>query len=79
MFVLSELAVQRAGPTAIVSFLLAGAMVLPFALSFAVITALAQPGNFGMPTSGRLGPSVGQRGPEPPMCGVSRERWFITD
>lgn len=47
VFVLSGLAVQRAGPAAIVSFLLAGVLVLLSALSFAVVAALAPAGGSG--------------------------------
>jgi APA family basic amino acid/polyamine antiporter len=47
VFVLSGLAVQRAGPSAIVSFLLAGVLVLLSALSFAVVASRAVPGGSG--------------------------------
>jgi APA family basic amino acid/polyamine antiporter len=47
VFVLSGLAVERAGPAAIVSFLLAGVLVLLSALSFAVVAALAPAGGSG--------------------------------
>ena len=47
VFVLSGLAVERAGPAAIVSFLLAGVLVLFSALSFAVVAALAPAGGSG--------------------------------
>ncbi|MEV6842454.1 APC family permease [Actinoplanes sp. NPDC051411] len=47
VFVLSGLAVERAGPAAILSFLLAGVLVLLSALSFAVVAALAPPGGSG--------------------------------
>jgi amino acid transporter len=47
VFVLSGLAVQRTGPAAIVSFLLAGVLVLLSALSFAVVASLAPPGGSG--------------------------------
>lgn len=47
VFVLSGLAVQRAGPAAVVSFALAGVLVLLSALSFAVVASLAPPGGSG--------------------------------
>ncbi|MFR9777049.1 APC family permease [Micromonospora sp. MS34] len=47
VFVLSGLAVQRAGPAATVSFVLAGVLVLLSALSFAVVASLAPPGGSG--------------------------------
>lgn len=47
VFVLSGLAVRRAGPAAIVSFALAGTLVLLSALSFAVVASLATPGGSG--------------------------------
>jgi APA family basic amino acid/polyamine antiporter len=47
VFVLSGLAVSRAGPSAIVSFALAGLLVLLSALSFAVVASLAPPGGSG--------------------------------
>ena len=60
VFVLSGLAVERAGPAAVVSFLLAGVLVLLSALSFAVVAALAPPGDRVMRTSGsRSAPGSG--------------------
>src|SRR5689334_681524 len=47
VFVLSGLAVQRAGPAAMVSFVLAGILVLLSALSFAVVASLAPAGGSG--------------------------------
>lgn len=47
VFVLSGLAVSRAGPSAIVAFALAGLLVLLSALSFAVVASLAPPGGSG--------------------------------
>src|SRR5919199_6238175 len=47
VFVLSGLAVEKAGPAALVSFALAGVLVLLSALSFAVVASLAQPGETG--------------------------------
>ncbi|WP_406043324.1 APC family permease [Micromonospora sp. NBC_00898] len=47
VFVLSGLAVQRAGPAAILSFVLAGVLVLLSALSFAVVASLAPAGGSG--------------------------------
>jgi APA family basic amino acid/polyamine antiporter len=47
VFVLSGLAVQQAGPAAIVSFLLAGVLVLLSALSFVVVASLAPAGGSG--------------------------------
>ncbi|GAA2631542.1 APC family permease [Paractinoplanes durhamensis] len=47
VFVLSGLAVERAGPAAILSFALAGLLVLLSALSFAVVAGLAPPGGSG--------------------------------
>jgi amino acid transporter len=47
VFVLSGLAVQRVGPAAVVSFLLAGVLVLLSALSFSVVASLAPPGASG--------------------------------
>ncbi|ASW55422.1 APC family permease [Plantactinospora sp. KBS50] len=47
VFVLSGLAVQRAGPAAMLSFVLAGVLVLLSALSFAVVASLAPPGGSG--------------------------------
>ena len=47
VFVLSGIAVQKAGPAALVSFALAGVLVLLSALSFAVVASLAVPGGSG--------------------------------
>ncbi|NJC74155.1 amino acid permease [Planosporangium thailandense] len=47
VFVLSGLAVGRAGPAAMISFVLAGVLVLLSALSFAVVASLAPPGGSG--------------------------------
>ena len=57
VFVLSGLAVQKAGPAALVSFALAGVLVLLSALSFAVVASRARPGESGYAYVGRsLGP-----------------------
>lgn len=58
VFVLSGLAVQKAGPAALVSFGLAGALVLLSALSFGVVASRARPGETGYAYVGR---SLGQR------------------
>jgi basic amino acid/polyamine antiporter, APA family len=47
VFVLSGLAVERAGPAALVSFVVAGVLVLLSGLSFAVVASLATPGASG--------------------------------
>jgi APA family basic amino acid/polyamine antiporter len=47
VFVLSGLAVERAGPAAILAFVLAGVLVLLSALSFAVVASLAPAGGSG--------------------------------
>jgi amino acid transporter len=57
VFVLSGLAVQKAGPAALASFALAGALVLLSALSFGVVASRARPGESGYSYLGRsLGP-----------------------
>jgi amino acid transporter len=57
VFVLSGLAVQKAGPAALASFLLAGVLVLLSALSFAVVASRARSGESGYAYVGRaLGP-----------------------
>jgi basic amino acid/polyamine antiporter, APA family len=53
VFVLSGLAVQRAGPAALVSFGLAAVLVLLSALSFAVVASLARAGESGYGYVGR--------------------------
>ncbi len=53
VFVLSGLAVRRAGPAAFVAFGLAGVMVLLSALSFAVVASLAPAGGSGYAYVGR--------------------------
>lgn len=58
VFVLSGLAVQRAGPAAIASFVLAGILVLLSALSFAVVASLAPPGGSGY---AYVGQALGRR------------------
>lgn len=58
VFVLSGLAVERAGPAAIVSFLLAGVLVLLSALSFAVVASLAPAGGSGY---AYVGTALGQK------------------
>ena len=58
VFVLSGLAVQRAGPAAIASFVLAGVLVLLSALSFAVVASLAPPGGSGY---AYVGQALGRR------------------
>lgn len=58
VFVLSGLAVQKAGPAALVSFALAGVLVLLSALSFAVVASRARAGETGYAYVGR---SLGQR------------------
>jgi len=47
VFVLSGLAVKTAGPAALVSFALAGVLVMLSALSFAVVASRARPGESG--------------------------------
>ena len=60
VFVLSGLAVERAGPAAIAAFVLAGFLVLLSALSFAVVASLATPGGSGYAYVGQaLGPRWG--------------------
>ena len=54
VFVLSGVAVQDAGPSALISFLLAGAAVLCSAFSFMVIASLAQAGELGYAPIGRV-------------------------
>ncbi len=57
VFVLSGLAVRTAGPAALLSFVLAGVLVLLSALSFAVVASRARPGESGYAYVGRsLGP-----------------------
>ncbi|UQU67588.1 APC family permease [Couchioplanes caeruleus] len=58
VFVLSGLAVERAGPAAIASFVLAGVLVLLSALSFAVVASLAPPGGSGY---AYVGQALGRR------------------
>jgi amino acid transporter len=53
VFVLSGLAVQQAGPGALISFVLAGVLVLVSALSFAVVASRAGPGESGYAYVGR--------------------------
>lgn len=53
VFVLSGLAVERAGPSALVSFALAGVLVMLSALSFAVVASRAGPGESGYAYLGR--------------------------
>lgn len=53
VFVLSGLAVGRAGPSALVSFALAGLLVLLSALSFAVVASRARTGESGYAYLGR--------------------------
>ena len=53
VFVLSGLAVQKAGPAALVSFVLAGVLVLLSALSFAVVASRARQGESGYAYVGR--------------------------
>src|SRR3954454_16037006 len=53
VFVLSGLAVQKAGPAAIISFALAGVLVLLSALSFTVVASRAQQGESGYAYLGR--------------------------
>jgi amino acid transporter len=53
VFVLSGLAVEKAGPAAIVAFALAGVLVLLSALSFAVVASLARSGETGYGYVGR--------------------------
>ena len=53
VFVLSGIAVQKAGPAALVSFLLAGVLVLLSALSFGVVASRARPGESGYAYVGR--------------------------
>ncbi|HJP96573.1 MAG TPA: APC family permease [Candidatus Saccharimonadales bacterium] len=54
VFVLSGVAVQKAGPAAIASFVLAGLAILCSALSFTVVAPLAQQGELGYAPVGRL-------------------------
>jgi len=57
VFVLSGVAVGKAGPAALVSFVLAGVLVLLSALSFAVVASRARTGESGYAYVGRaLGP-----------------------
>jgi len=57
VFVLSGLAVQKAGPAALASFALSGVLVLLSALSFAVVASRARTGESGYAYVGRaLGP-----------------------
>jgi amino acid transporter len=57
VFVLSGIAVRKAGPAALVSFALAGVLVLLSALSFAVVASRARAGESGYAYVGRsLGP-----------------------
>jgi amino acid transporter len=58
VFVLSGIAVQKAGPAALVSFLLAGVLVLLSALSFGVVASRARAGESGYAYVGR---ALGQR------------------
>jgi amino acid transporter len=58
VFVLSGLAVQKAGPAALASFVLAGVLVLLSALSFGVVASRARPGESGYAYVGR---ALGQR------------------
>jgi basic amino acid/polyamine antiporter, APA family len=53
VFVLSGLAVEKAGPAALVSFALAAVLVLLSALSFAVVASLARTGESGYGYVGR--------------------------
>jgi APA family basic amino acid/polyamine antiporter len=53
VFVLSGLAVEKAGPAALVSFALSGVLVLLSALSFAVVASLARRGESGYGYVGR--------------------------
>jgi amino acid transporter len=53
VFVLSGLAVEQAGPAALVSFVLAGVLVLLSALSFAVVASRAEAGESGYAYLGR--------------------------
>ena len=53
VFVLSGLAVQKAGPAALASFVLAGVLVLLSALSFTVVASRAQQGESGYAYLGR--------------------------
>jgi amino acid transporter len=53
VFVLSGLAVEQAGPAALVSFVLAGALVMLSALSFAVVAGRARAGESGYSYVGR--------------------------
>jgi len=60
VFVLSGVAVGKAGPAALVSFVLAGLLVLLSALSFAVVASRARTGESGYAYVGRaLGPFWG--------------------
>jgi amino acid transporter len=54
VFVLSGLAIQKAGPAALISFMLAGAAVLCSAFSFMVIASLARKGELGYAPVGRI-------------------------
>lgn len=56
VFVLSGIAVKKAGPAALVSFGVAGVLVMLSALSFAVVASLAQPGQSGY---GYVGTALG--------------------
>ncbi len=53
VFVLSGLAVQKAGAGALISFVLAGVLVMLSALSFAVVASRAEPGETGYSYVGR--------------------------
>jgi len=54
VFVFSGVAVQKAGPAAIVSFVLAGIAVLCSAFSFIVVASMAKPGELGYAPVGQL-------------------------
>lgn len=58
VFVLSGIAVHKAGPAALLSFVLAGVLVLLSALSFAVVASRARTGESGYAYVGR---ALGQR------------------
>lgn len=53
VFVLSGIAVQKAGPAALISFILAGVLVLLSALSFTVVASRAKAGESGYSYLGR--------------------------
>lgn len=54
VFVLSGVAVHKAGPGAIISFGLAGIAILCSAIAFMIISSLAQPGELGYASVGRI-------------------------